>query len=135
MPRDDQNAATSLQYFADDFRRRRSHHALISTEGSPEAPSNPPSDGVWDHNTQCSLLSLILTQTAHPDAWARARSRSNDPNNYYSINLKSHTMIPEPFEPFDIGNGSDKLFLIGTAWIILFLFLCKSANTIMSATG
>jgi len=32
-------------------------------------------------------------------------------------------MIPEPFEPFDIGNGSDKLFLIGTAWIILFLFL------------
>ena len=32
-------------------------------------------------------------------------------------------MIPEPHEPFDIDKGSDKLFLIGTAWIVLFLFL------------
>ena len=32
-------------------------------------------------------------------------------------------MIPEPYEPFDIDKGSDKLFLIGTAWIVLFLFL------------
>ena len=34
-----------------------------------------------------------------------------------------HAMIPEPYELFDIDRGSDKLFLIGTAWIVLFLFL------------
>ena len=32
-------------------------------------------------------------------------------------------MIPEPYELFDIEKNSDKIFLIGTAWIILFLFL------------
>ena len=32
-------------------------------------------------------------------------------------------MIPEPYELFDIDKGSDKLFLIGTSWIVLFLFL------------
>ena len=31
-------------------------------------------------------------------------------------------MIPEPHELFDIDRGSDKLFMIGTAWIVLFLF-------------
>ena len=33
------------------------------------------------------------------------------------------TMIPEPYALFDIDRGSDKFFLIGTTWIILFLFL------------
>ncbi len=32
-------------------------------------------------------------------------------------------MIPEPYEPFDIGNGPDKIFLLGTSWIVIFLFL------------
>ena len=32
-------------------------------------------------------------------------------------------MIPEPYEPFDIGNGPDKVFLIGSACIVLLLFL------------
>ena len=32
-------------------------------------------------------------------------------------------MIPEPYELFDINKSSDKLFLIGSAWIVLFLFL------------
>ena len=33
------------------------------------------------------------------------------------------TMIPEPYELFDIDKTSDKLFLIGTSWIVLFLML------------
>ena len=32
-------------------------------------------------------------------------------------------MIPEPYELFDIDKTSDKLFLIGTSWIVLFLML------------
>ena len=32
-------------------------------------------------------------------------------------------MIPEPYEPFDIDNDSDKFFLIGTSFIVIFLFL------------
>jgi len=32
-------------------------------------------------------------------------------------------MIPEPYELFDIDKGADKVFLIGSAWIVLFLFL------------
>ena len=32
-------------------------------------------------------------------------------------------MIPEPYELFDIEKSSDKIFLIGTAWIVFFLFL------------
>ena len=32
-------------------------------------------------------------------------------------------MIPEPYEVFDIDKTQDKLFLIGTSWIILFLML------------
>ena len=32
-------------------------------------------------------------------------------------------MIPEPYELFDIEKGADKVFLIGSAWIVLFLFL------------
>ena len=32
-------------------------------------------------------------------------------------------MIPEPYEPFDIDNGPDKFFLIGTSFIVIFLFL------------
>ena len=32
-------------------------------------------------------------------------------------------MIPEPYELFDFDRGSDKMFLIGTTWIVLFLFL------------
>ena len=32
-------------------------------------------------------------------------------------------MIPEPYDLFDIDKGADKLFLIGTSWIVLFLFL------------
>ena len=35
----------------------------------------------------------------------------------------SNPMLPEPYDLFDIDRGSDKLFLIGTAWIVLFLFL------------
>ena len=31
-------------------------------------------------------------------------------------------MIPESYDPFDFEKGSDKLFLIGTTWIVLFLF-------------
>ena len=37
----------------------------------------------------------------------------------YSVNA----MIPEPYELFDFEKGSDKLFFIGTTWIVLFLFL------------
>ena len=33
------------------------------------------------------------------------------------------TMIPEPYELFDIHKGTDKVFLIGTSWIVLFLLL------------
>ena len=33
------------------------------------------------------------------------------------------TMIPEPYELFDINKGTDKVFLIGTSWIVLFLLL------------
>ena len=29
-------------------------------------------------------------------------------------------MIPEPYELFDIDKGADKVFLIGSAWIVLF---------------
>ena len=32
-------------------------------------------------------------------------------------------MIPEPYELFDIDKTSDKLFLIGTSWVVLFLML------------
>jgi len=32
-------------------------------------------------------------------------------------------MIPEPYEPFDIDKGADKVFFIGATWIVLFLFL------------
>ena len=32
-------------------------------------------------------------------------------------------MIPEPYELFDIDKTPDKLFLIGTSWIVLFLML------------
>ena len=32
-------------------------------------------------------------------------------------------MIPEPYELFDIHKGTDKVFLIGTSWIVLFLLL------------
>ena len=32
-------------------------------------------------------------------------------------------MIPEPYELFDIDKGSDKLFFIGTSWIVIFLLL------------
>ena len=31
-------------------------------------------------------------------------------------------MIPESYDPFDFEKGPDKLFLIGTTWIVLFLF-------------
>lgn len=41
----------------------------------------------------------------------------------YIFDPSGHTMIPEPHELFDIDRGSDKLFMIGTAWIVLFLFL------------
>ncbi len=34
-----------------------------------------------------------------------------------------NAMIPEPYELFDFEKGSDKLFLIGTTWIVFFLFL------------
>jgi len=30
---------------------------------------------------------------------------------------------PGPYELFDIDRGPDKVFFIGTAWIVLFLFL------------
>ncbi|AII43580.1 hypothetical protein KR100_09430 [Synechococcus sp. KORDI-100] len=33
------------------------------------------------------------------------------------------SMTPEPYELFDINKGADKLFLIGTSWVVLFLFL------------
>ena len=33
------------------------------------------------------------------------------------------SMIPEPYELFDIDKTSDKLFLIGTSWVVLFLML------------
>ena len=36
---------------------------------------------------------------------------------------RSSAMIPEPYELFDFEKGSDKLFFIGTTWIVLFLFL------------
>ncbi len=32
-------------------------------------------------------------------------------------------MIPEPHKLFDIDKGADKVFFIGTTWIVLFLFL------------
>ena len=32
-------------------------------------------------------------------------------------------MIPEPYELFDFERGTDKFFLIGTTWIVVFLFL------------
>ena len=32
-------------------------------------------------------------------------------------------MIPEPYDLFDIDRGPDKVFFIGTAWTVLFLFL------------
>jgi hypothetical protein len=32
-------------------------------------------------------------------------------------------MIPEPYEPFDIGNSSDKIFMLGTSGIVIFLLL------------
>jgi hypothetical protein len=32
-------------------------------------------------------------------------------------------MIPEPYEIFDIDNEADQVLLIGTVWIVLFLFL------------
>jgi hypothetical protein len=32
-------------------------------------------------------------------------------------------MIPEAHEPFDIDQGTDKAFLIGTSFIVIFLFL------------
>ena len=35
----------------------------------------------------------------------------------------TNAMIPEPYELFDFEKGSDKLFLIGTTWIVFFLFL------------
>ena len=37
--------------------------------------------------------------------------------------LSDNAMIPEPYELFDFEKGSDKLFLIGTTWIVFFLFL------------
>ena len=36
--------------------------------------------------------------------------------------LTVNLMIPESYDPFDFEKGSDKLFLIGTTWIVLFLF-------------
>ena len=39
------------------------------------------------------------------------------------ISLYLTAMIPEPYELFDIDRGEDKFFLIGTTWIVLFLFL------------
>ena len=35
-------------------------------------------------------------------------------------------MIPEPYELFDIDKTPDKLFLIGTSWVVLFLMLLWS---------
>ena len=35
----------------------------------------------------------------------------------------SQSMIPEAHEPFDIDQGTDKAFLIGTSFIVIFLFL------------
>ena len=40
----------------------------------------------------------------------------------FSLSL-FNPMLPEPYDLFDIDRGSDKLFLIGTAWIVLLLFL------------
>ena len=36
-------------------------------------------------------------------------------------------MIPEPFEAFDIDRASDKFFLIGTNWLVIFLFLLQDS--------
>lgn len=41
----------------------------------------------------------------------------------FSLLRCQSTMIPEPYELFDIDKTSDKLFLIGTSWIVLFLML------------
>ena len=35
-------------------------------------------------------------------------------------------MIPEQYELFDIDKGPDKVLFIGTAWIVLSYFFCKS---------
>ena len=32
-------------------------------------------------------------------------------------------MIPDPYELFDFERGSDKLFLVVTTWIVVFIFL------------
>ena len=45
------------------------------------------------------------------------------PKMNYILGFLDRTMIPEPYELFDIDKSSDKLFLIGTAWIVFFLFL------------
>ena len=39
------------------------------------------------------------------------------------LGITRDPMIPEPYELFDINKGADKLFLIGTSWVVLFLFL------------
>jgi|GEM_PF-870518 len=38
-------------------------------------------------------------------------------------NLSLNTMEKQRYEPFDIDKGADKVFLIGSSFIVLFLFL------------
>ena len=38
-------------------------------------------------------------------------------------NLSLNTMEQQRYEPFDIDKGADKVFLIGSSFIVLFLFL------------
>ena len=71
---------------------------------------------------QCPVWSGVLSQLKA--RWGTGFARASiETFEQLGLLLCWWAMIPEPHELFDIDKGADKLFFIGTTWIVLFLFL------------
>ena len=71
---------------------------------------------------QCPVWSGVLSQLK--SRWGTGFALANTASfEQLGLQLCWWAMIPEPHELFDIDKGADKVFFIGTTWIVLFLFL------------